>query len=215
MMKYQEYLKTIEDVPVSDKLKYALAVLWLHPGHLPLGLASIGDETMTVIKVPERIVNPFGKEGIIVPVIAVGANAFRGRENITDVVLPSSIETIGSHCFEGCTNLRNITIPKSITTIKEGTFAGCTQLENIYYEGTPVEWAQIRIVHQKHEVEFGTAIPGTPVQKIVSERFVHIPGNEALFSANVWFHCQLSEICTPVFQIRAAGKDFTEHFKVM
>ena len=215
MMRFQDYLKTIEDVPVSDKLKYALAVLWLHPGHLPLGLVSIGDETMTVIKVPERTVNQFGNEGIIVPVIAVGANAFRGRQNITDVVLPSSIETIGSHCFDGCTNLRNITIPKSVTAIKEGTFAGCTQLENIYYEGSPEEWAQIRIVHQKHEVEFGSSIPGTPVQQIVSERFVHIPGNEALFSANVNFHCQLSEICTPVFQIRAGGKDLTEHFKLM
>ncbi len=215
MMKIQDYLKTIEDVPVSDKLKYALAVLWLHPGHLPLGLVSIGDETMTVIKVPERTVNQFGNEGIIVPVIAVGANAFRGRQNITDVVLPSSIETIGSHCFDGCTNLRSITIPKSVTAIKEGTFAGCTQLENIYYEGSPEEWAQIRIVHQKHEVEFGPSIPGTPVQQIVSERLVHIPGNEALFSANVYFHCQLSEICTPAFQIRAGGKDLTERLKLM
>ena len=170
---------------------------------------------MPVIKVPDRTVNPFGNDGMIVPVIAVGANAFRGRKNITDVVLPASIETIGSHCFDGCTNLRNITIPKSVTTIKEGTFAGCTQLENIYYEGTPEEWAQIFVVHQKHEVEFGSAIPGTPVQQIVSERFVHIPGNEALFSANIYFHCQFSEIRTPEFRVSAGGMELTERFKLM
>lgn len=193
-MTFGEYITTIIDVPMSDKLEYYPAVLWLNRGRLPLSLVSVGDETMPVIKIPARAANLYGNEKIIVPVIAISSNAFRGRQHITDVVLPSSIERLAPRCFAGCTNLRNITIPKRIARIPEEVFDGCKQLENIYYEGTPEEWEHLNINHQKHEVEFGEIISGTPVQKLTAERYIHIPGNESLFTANIHFHCQLSDI---------------------
>ena len=193
-MNFKDYMDSIKDIPVSDKLEYHLAVMWLHPSRLPIGIVSIGDETMPVIRIPARAVNPYGnEEKHIVPVIAVGREAFRGKGFITDIVLPSSVGSIASGAFAGCTSLRNITIPKDIDIIWEHTFTGCKHLENIYYEGSPEEWEQIKIVHQKHEVEFGDLIEGSPVQEIVSERLMHIPGNEPVFSANIHFHCRLMD----------------------
>ena len=53
-MKFTDYMDSVKDVPVSDKLEYTIAVMWLHPGRLPLGVVSLGDETMPVIKIPAR-----------------------------------------------------------------------------------------------------------------------------------------------------------------
>ena len=216
-MKFTDYMDSVKDVPVSDKLEYTIAVMWLHPGRLPLGVVTLGAETMPVIKIPARALNTFGYEGEkhIVPVISFSKKAFRGRTHITDIILPSSVGGFPAGAFAGCENLRNLTIPKHVGIIRQDTFAGCTSLENIYYEGSPEDWKKIRIAHQKHEVEWGEMIPGTPVQKIESERWMHIPGNEPLFSANIHFNCQIGEIPCPEFHIRTGGKDITDAFRTV
>ena len=216
-MKFTDYMDSVKDVPVSDKLKYTIAVMWLHPGRLPLGVVALGDETMPVIKIPARARNTFGHEGEkhIVPVIAFSGKAFRGRTHITDIILPSSIGGFPAGAFADCENLRNITIPKRVGIIRQDTFAGCTNLENIYYEGSPEDWKKIRIVHQKHEVEFGKTFPGTPVHRIESERWMHIPGNDPLFSANIHFNCQIGDIPCPEFHIRTGGKDISDAFRIV
>jgi len=99
-MNFKDYMDSIKDVPISDKLQYHLAVIWLHPGRLPIGVVSLGDETMPVIKLPARAVNPHGHdEKHIVPVIAVGKNVFRGKDFITDIILPSSVSEIAPGAF--------------------------------------------------------------------------------------------------------------------
>ena len=85
-------------------------------------------------------------------------------------------------------------LPKAVKIIRERTFVNCESLENVYYEGTPEEWSQIQIMHHKHEVTFGEPIPGTPINRIVSERMVHIPGNDALLTANIHFNCSYEGI---------------------
>ena len=78
------------------------------------------------------------------------------------------------------------------------------------------EWKKINIVHQKHEIEFGKLIPGTPVHEIQSERMLNIPGNEALFSANVHFRCKLSDQnFNSVFELNAGNKDITDFFRTI
>lgn len=188
MMTYNDYLETIKDVEPSDKFKFTQAILWLHREKLPMGLISLGDDKIEKVKVPAFVKNQYD---ITVPVIAISSMAFSGNTNVTDVILPPSIERFPQGVFSGCTALRNITIPRKIKIIKEGTFKGCVNLENIFYEGTPEEWGKIKIVHQTHEIEFGTLIPGTPTQTVISEKSVNIPGNEAIFSANIHFRCKL------------------------
>ena len=215
-MNYREYVLKIKDVPVSEKLEYELAVFWLNPGHLPLGLVSLGGEQSKVIKVPAEAVNSHGGYDSVVPVIRIARGAFAGNEWVTDIILPASIEKIPAGAFAGCVNLRRITIPKKVKHIDEGTFDGCDVLEDVYYEGTPDDWKNVGIVHHRHEIEFGRLITGTPVQQIVGERLIHVPGNDALLAANIHFRCELEKAAGPSeFTIKAAGKDATAFFRTM
>ena len=215
-MNYPEYAERIKNIPYPAKLEYHIAVRWLHPERLPLGIVSLGDAILPIVKIPHEAVNNAYDLGYyyIVPVIALGKNLFRGREDITDIVLPSSIQWLPEKAFAGCSNLRRITIPKNIRIIRKGTFEGCENLTDIYYEGSREEWEQIKIVHQKSECELGPLIPGTPVQQIISDRIIHIPGNEPLFSANVHFHCNLAYAeGNSEFHIKTRKTDITELFR--
>ena len=212
-LNFVEYKSVIEDTPYTDSLKYKPVVFWVHSEHLPLGLVSVGENVSGIVKIPDHIVN---KAGCRVPVIAINKNAFAGHDRITDIVLPSGIERIPAGAFSGCSGLRRITIPRKIKTIQEGAFAGCDNLEDVYYEGTREEWKNVKIVHQKHEIEFGEFIPGTPVQRIKAERLVHIPGNEALLKANIHFHCSLSDSeRDPAYSLWTGNKDVTVLFRAI
>ena len=190
-MNYCEYMESISGVPVSGMLQYEPAFIWVNSYRLPVRLCSLGNEKMPVVKVPSAIDRG---RGHIVPVISFSRETFKEKAFITDIVLPSTIENIPAEAFAGCVNLRNITIPKKVTIIKKGTFAGCTNLQNVYYEGTFEDWKKINIVHYLHEVEFGDLVPGTPVQRAMSERIEIIPGNEALFTANIYLKCELENM---------------------
>ena len=212
-MNYNEYEELIRGIPFTETLEYQPAVFWVHREVLPLGVASIGDDASGIIKIPNFKLNSYSHN---VPVIAISKSAFANQERITDIVLPTSLEAIPEGAFSGCSGLKRITLPKSITYIGEGTFAGCDSLEDVYYEGSPEEWKHVKIVHQKHEVEFGSLVPGTPVQTIIAERFVHIPGNDALLVANIHFRCNLSDKATVAsYGIKTGNSDVTNLFRTM
>ena len=52
-------------------------------------------------------------------------------EEITDLVIPSSVTSIGRYAFRDCTGLTSVTIGNSVTSIKYGAFAGCNALAEI------------------------------------------------------------------------------------
>ena len=193
-MNHQVYFASVRSVPVSDKLQYQLSAMSLHPQKLPVAVTSLGGETMPVIKIPPTAQNKYGNT---VSVIRIGGAAFRGNEHITDILLPSTVSYISDGAFAGCCNLRNITIPKNVRRIPQGTFVGCGSLEHIFYEGSRAEWEQMHIIYTRFEAEFGDLIPGTPVHRMTEERMIHIPGNDALFTATIHFHCDLSLIAYP------------------
>lgn len=189
-MNFREYEEIIRNVLYTDTLEYKMAFMWLRPEIVPLCVTSIGKRGSDIIRIPGRVINEYGMN---VPVVAFSHQAFSEKSNITDIILPNSIERFPKGAFEGCTGLKRITVSRKVKIIKEGTFAGCKRLEDVYYEGTMEEWNRISIVHNKHEIEFGKLIPGTPVQEVKAERMLYIPGNEALFSANIHFLCKLPE----------------------
>lgn len=211
-MKFVDYYDAVKELPDADSLKYALAVMWLNPSTLPLKVVSTG-KASGVIKIPSRAVNEYGRN---VPVVAIGKDAFANRSDVTDIILPRSIEGLPAGAFRGCNGLMRITIPRKIRTVRAETFAGCDKLEDVYYEGTMEEWNQIYVVHQKHEIEFGNNVPGTPVCEIKSERLLHIPGNDALLTANIHFGCVLpGQSDGSSFRISIGGKDATNFFKTV
>ena len=72
----------------------------------------------------------------------IGQMAFYAMPNLTEVVLPESVEEVRSYAFRDCKALTTINLDV-VETIREGAFYGCTALENITFaEGAVIEdWA--------------------------------------------------------------------------
>lgn len=62
---------------------------------------------------------------------SVSDRAFYGCANISEIILPSTIETIGNYAFGMCTSLSSIIIPDNVTKIGLSVFEGCIFLNNI------------------------------------------------------------------------------------
>ena len=78
----------------------------------------IGDKTSVTIP------NEFeGKK-----VTQIGTYAFFGFNRVTDITLPSDLETIGSYAFANCAFLKEIRIPDRTTAIYDSAFQGCSNL---------------------------------------------------------------------------------------
>lgn len=62
-----------------------------------------------------------------------GRLAFNGMENLTEIRLPASLDTLGERGkqFENCVNLRSIILPEGITILPREIFKGCTSLASI------------------------------------------------------------------------------------
>lgn len=185
-MNWKEYRKIIESTPYTDGLKYAPVIAALRPHYIPEGVISLESTDAQIIRIPETTVNRFGNT---VPVTAIGRNAFRSSDEITDIVIPPCVSAVYQGAFAGCRSLERITIPKAVKRIPQGTFDNCTALTDIYYEGSKEEWEAIEIVSHKREVEYGELQSGSPVCEKTAERLIHVSGNEPVFSANIHFLC--------------------------
>jgi hypothetical protein len=64
-------------------------------------------------------------------VVKIGANAFSGNINLTNIIIPDSIVNIGNNAFYNCINLTKIILPSSITTIGSRAFKDCVELISV------------------------------------------------------------------------------------
>lgn len=69
-------------------------------------------------------------------VIAIADHAFANTEEVKNVVLPDTIESVGEGAFANCTSLEEINIPKGVTEIGGRAFEGCTSLQEIVIPST-------------------------------------------------------------------------------
>lgn len=60
--------------------------------------------------------------------------------DITEVKIPSTIESIGLMSFANCKNLNTIIIPQNIKRIGYKAFYNCRKLNHIIFEGTMEQW---------------------------------------------------------------------------
>jgi len=65
------------------------------------------------------------------PVISIGAGAFRWCYNLTSVTMGDSVTSIGSGAFADCWELKRVAIGSSVTNIGSGAFVNCWGLQDI------------------------------------------------------------------------------------
>ena len=63
--------------------------------------------------------------------IAIADSAFYYNNNLTDIIIPSSVTIIGNSAFSNCTGLTSIMIPASVTSIGNYAFSNCSRLTSI------------------------------------------------------------------------------------
>lgn len=70
--------------------------------------------------------------------------AFSGCANLTNVKISgNALNAIGVRAFEDCIKLSSITIPASVTTIGDSAFENCNSLTDVYYGGSESDWQAI------------------------------------------------------------------------
>jgi len=74
----------------------------------------------------QEVVVPDEIDGM--PVTVIGLEAFYGRSDLTDVILPESITTIDLNAFYGCSGLTSLVLPDGMTSIGSNAFYGCSGL---------------------------------------------------------------------------------------
>ena len=69
------------------------------------------------------------------PVVAIGSNAFNGRNAMTSVTIPDSVVSLGASAFRDCSSLTQITLPAGITALPNSVFQGDRKLEQVNLQG--------------------------------------------------------------------------------
>lgn len=200
-MTFEDFKSAVMDsAPISDGLDFTLAILWLHPEHLPVAVVLMNN-TDSVVRIPQWYQNRYGR---MVPVIAIANGVLGSNPNMTDLILPPSIDKIPAKMFKNCYKLKRITFPKRIKCVPEKAFEDCTALEDIYYEGSEQDWDSIDIVHKKDVAVVDHSRLGLHC-KVTTTRYP-ISGNEPLLKARIHFDCDLGGGDVGEFGVYCKGK---------
>ena len=65
-------------------------------------------------------------------------------QEIKDLVIPNSVDTINNYAFSGCSFLTSVTIPNSVISIGDWAFSGCSSLTKTNYTGDIAGWCNIK-----------------------------------------------------------------------
>lgn len=112
---------------------------------------------------------------------------FLENKDLTSIFLPSTMRCVGASAFKGCENLAEIIIPESIEKLSDLSFAECSNLKTVYfnainciYTGSGNKITAFRGDSLLSNVVFGdkvTRIPNRAFRDLPNLKEVVIPGN--------------------------------------
>ena len=87
----------------------------------------------TVTQIADQAFLNSGIATVSIPntVTAIGTEAFRGCDKLTEVNIPDKVTEIGGGLFNGCSSLTKVNIPSGVTSIRGYAFYGCSSLKSI------------------------------------------------------------------------------------
>lgn len=88
---------------------------------------------------PQGYTVEVAKEVNGLPVKFIGAGSMAGLKQVSEVVLPDSIEVICTSAFDNDTKLRSITLPNKLRYIENNAFSRCASLAEITLPGDPTQ----------------------------------------------------------------------------
>ena len=62
---------------------------------------------------------------------SIGDYAFSSCNSLTEIIIPEGVISIGNYAFSDCSSLTSITLPSTLTSIGASAFSGCTSLSSI------------------------------------------------------------------------------------
>ena len=71
-----------------------------------------------------------------VPVVEIGEGAFSGRDSLSSVVIPDSVEVVGEEAFKYCAGLEELRLGEGIKTIEDVAFRDCSSLRRVVLPST-------------------------------------------------------------------------------
>lgn len=69
---------------------------------------------------------------VVTKAVKIGDFAFYGMKNLTEIVLPDTVETIGTSAFVSCSKLERMTL-NNVMVIGSSAFQGCTSLKAVTF----------------------------------------------------------------------------------
>ena len=70
-------------------------------------------------------------------------NLYINNQEIKDLGIPNTVDSIHDYAFSGCSSLTSVTIPNSVTSIGNNAFNGCSSLTKTNYIGDIAGWCNI------------------------------------------------------------------------
>ena len=116
----------------------------------------------------------------------IGASAFDGLNNLTQIELSRELTEIDSYSFCSCKKLRSITLPNNLRRIGQSAFQGCECLENIIIPASVTEIGEEAFAYCENlksiEVDEGNrlyaSVDGVLYDKNLSTLLMYPPGKK-------------------------------------
>ena len=75
--------------------------------------------------------------------ICYSHNLYINDQEIKDLVIPNTVDSIHYYAFYNCSALTSVTIPNSVTSIASNAFLGCEALKKTNYTGDVAGWCDL------------------------------------------------------------------------
>ncbi|MBF4691958.1 leucine-rich repeat protein [Fusibacter ferrireducens] len=195
-MNYQKYKKFLSIYLITMMLIGLFSGVGLQPTFAgsPEGYFEFDSNTGTIISYKGTggdVVMPSTINSV--PVLTIGNSAFRNKDTVTSVTLPSSIKTIGDSAFNGCSNLKSITLNDGLETINAFAFTS-SGLESIVLPNSVIsigndlfngcsalKWAQLS--------DHLTELPSQAFNECTSLETIEIPEGIKSIGSYTFGHC--------------------------